>query len=111
MLARLTKMAAVSTSPTDEGRHGAQHRVWQTGRRSGMVMLMTSFRDDQDARFRCDYDPDARYPAGLLPAGQSEAAGTPTGSITPAYIQSMAVTLGDMAMLLPAVLHGGARGG
>ena len=104
MLARLTKMAAVSTSPTDEDATVRNIEFVQTGRRSGMVMLMTSFGMIKTRAFRCDYDLTPDILRVFYRLVNQKLRGLPLASITPAYIQSMAVTLGDMAMLLPAVL-------
>lgn len=104
MLARLTKMAAVSTSPTDEDATVRNIELVQTGRRSGMVMLMTSFGMVKMRPFRCDYDLTPEILRVFYRLINQKLRGLQLSSITPAFIQSMAAALGDTFMLLPDVL-------
>ena len=104
ILAELTRYAAVSTTPSD-GEATVRHLQFvQTGRRTAMVVLLTSSGMLKNKIFRCDYDlsPDIlRVFHKLL---NEKIAGIPVASITPAYIQTLAASLGDMAMLLPSAL-------
>ena len=94
VLAELTSYAAISTTPSDEEATVRHLQFVQTGRRTAMVVLLTSSGILKNKIFRCDYDlsPDIlRVFHKLL---NEKIAGIPVASITPAYIQTLAASLG-----------------
>ena len=104
MLAGMTNFAAVTTTPSDDNATVRHIQFVQTGKRTGMLVLMTSTGLVKNKMFRCDYDltPDIlRIFHGIL---NEKFRNLPLSAITPAFIQTMAASLGEMTMLMPSVL-------
>lgn len=104
VLADMTKYAAVTTTPSDEEATVRHLQFVQTGRRSAMVVLMTSSGIIKNRLFRCDYDLTPEVLRVFHRMLNEKLTGLPVASITPAFIQTMAVSMGELTMLMPSVL-------
>lgn len=104
ILADMTRYAAVSTTPSDEEATVRHLQFVQTGRRTAMVVMMTSSGILKNKLFRCDYDLTPEILRIFHKVLNEKFSGIPVASITPAFIQTLAASMGEMTMLLPAVL-------
>lgn len=104
VLASMTKFAAVSTAPTcDEAEIRAVQLV-QTSRRTAMVILMTSAGTMKTRVFHCDFDLTPEILRVFFRLLNEKLVGLPVKTVTPAYIQSMAASLGEMAIMMSSAL-------
>ncbi|MCI9274386.1 MAG: heat-inducible transcription repressor HrcA [Clostridiales bacterium] len=104
ILAEMTRYAAVSTTPSDEEATVRHLQLVQTGRRTAMVVMTTSSGMLKNKIFRCDYDLTPEILRIFHKMLNEKLGGIPVASITPAFIQTMAASLGEMTMLMPSVL-------
>ena len=104
VLASMTKFAAVSTTPSSEGADIRAVQLVQTSRRTAMVILMTSAGTMKSRVFHCDFDLSPEILRIFFRMLNEKLVGLPVASVTPAYIQSLAASLGDMAMMMSSAL-------
>ena len=105
LLAGVTRCASVVTTPS-----GAQARVQavqlvQTGRRTAMLILMSSAGTMKSRVFHCDYDLTSEMLRIFFRAFNQRVTGREVGEITPAFLQTMGVSLGEMYMLAAPALQ------
>ncbi len=102
--AGLTKAAVISTTPSSENSRIRCLKFVQTGRQTCMVVLITSSGLIKTKLFKCDYmvTPDIIRIYETIFNRNME--GLPIKGITPAFIQTMAVDMGELAMLVPSAL-------
>ncbi len=105
VLASMTKYAAVSTTPNGESGVIRAVQLVQTSRRTAMVILMTSAGMLKNRIFRCDFDLTPEILRVFFRLLNDKLAGVPVAEVTPAYLQSMAASLGEMAMMMSSVLE------
>ncbi len=100
----LLETVCVTTTPFSENARIRTLRFVQTGRQTCMVVLITSTGLIKTKLFKCDYviTPDIVNIYETIFNREME--GLPVKSVTPAYIQTQAVSLGEIAMLVPSVL-------
>lgn len=103
-LAGMTRFAAVSTTPGNSAAEVRAIQFVQTSRRTAMVILMTSAGTMKSRVFHCDFDLTPDILRVFFRVLNEKLAGLPVSSITPAYIQSLAVSLGEMSMLMSSAL-------
>lgn len=104
VLASMTKYAAVSTTPSGESGVIRAVQLVQTSRRTAMVILMTSAGTMKSRVFHCDFDLTPEILRVFFRLLNEKLAGVPVSSVTPAYMQTMAASLGDMAMMMSSAL-------
>lgn len=104
VLASLTKFAAVSTTPSGESAVIRAVQLVQTSRRTAMAILMTSAGMMKSRVFRCDFDLTPEILRVFFRMLNEKLIGIPVSSVTPAFIQSMAASMGDMAMMISSAL-------
>jgi len=104
VLASMTKFAAVSTTPSGESAVVRAVQLVQTSRRTAMVILMTSAGTMKSRVFHCDFDITPEILRVFFRMLNEKLIGVPVADITPAYIQSLAASMGDMAMMISSAL-------
>lgn len=104
LLASMTRYAAVSTTPSSESGFIRAVQLVQTSRRTAMIILMTSAGTMKSRVFRCDFDLTPEILRVFFRLLNEKLAGTPVASVTPAYMQTLAASLGDMAMMMSSAL-------
>jgi heat-inducible transcriptional repressor len=104
ILASITRFAALSTTPA--GSDGVIRGVQfvQTGRRTAMAILMTSAGTMKTRVFKCDFDLTPDMMRIFFRVLNERLAGRPLSSITPAFVQGLAASLGELAILLSSAL-------
>ena len=103
-LASITRFAAVSTSPSGRSAIIRAVQFVQTSRRTAMVLLMTSAGTMKNRVFHCDFDLNPEILRVFFRILNERLVNRPVADITPAFIQSLAVSLGEMAMLMSSAL-------
>lgn len=103
-LAGMTRFAAVSITPSSGEAEIRAIQFVQTSRRTAMVILMTSAGTMKSRVFHCDFDLTPDILRVFYRVLNERLVGLPVSTITPAYIQSLAVSLGDMSMLMSSPL-------
>lgn len=104
LLAGVTKMTAISTTPTAENASIRSIQLVQTGRRNAMVVLMASTGVIKNRIFRCDYDITPEILRIYYRVLNEKLTGLPLTTITPAFMQTLAASLGELSMLMFPVL-------
>lgn len=101
---QLLSTAAITTTPFSENARIRTLKFVQTGRQTCMVVLITSTGLIKTKLFKCDYviTPDIVNIYETIFNRDME--GLPVKSVTPAYIQTQAIGLGELALLVPSVL-------
>lgn len=103
-LAAMTRLAAVSTTPSGSGAVIRAVQFVQTSRRTAMVILMTSAGTMKNRVFHCDFDLTPEILRMFFRIINERLAGMRVNDVTPAFVQSMAAQMGDMAMLISSAL-------
>lgn len=104
VLASMTKYAAVSTTPSGESGVIRAVQLVQTSRRTAMVILLTSAGTMKSRVFHCDFDLTPEILRVFFRLLNDKLAGVPVTAVTPAYMQTLAASLGDMAMMMSSTL-------
>lgn len=104
VLASMTKYAAVSTTPSGEDGVIRAVQLVQTSRRTAMVILMTSAGTMKSRVFHCDFDLTQEILRVFFRMLNEKLAGVPVSTVTPAYMQTLAASLGEMAMMMSSAL-------
>lgn len=104
VLSRITGCAAVATSPPGEQAVIRHIKFVQTGNYTAMAVLITSLGSVKTKLFRCDYMITPSLLAMFDKAINEQLEGKPVSSVTPAFIQTTAVSFGEMSMIMPSVL-------
>lgn len=105
VLASLTKFAAISTAPRGTSATVKKIQLAQTGRRSAMAILIASCGIIKSQLFRCDYDLTPEILEIFYKVLNEKFCGVQVSAITQAFIQSVAASLGELALLMSCVLN------
>lgn len=103
-LASVTRFAAVSTTPSGRTAYIRAIQFVQTSRRTAMLLLMSSAGTMKNRIFHCDFDLNPEMLRVFFRILNEKLMNRPVADITPAFIQSLAVSLGEMAMLMSSAL-------
>lgn len=104
LLSRITGCAAVAASPSGESAVIKRVRFVQTGRHTAMLVLITSTGSVKTKLFRCDFIITPQILELFDKVMNERLTNFPVTGITPAFMQSTAVSLGEMSMIMPNVL-------
>lgn len=104
LLADITGFAAIATSPPGDKALIRHIRIVQTGRQTAMVVLITSTGTVKTRLFRCDYVLTRQIIEMFETELNKRLVNLPVTGITPAFMQSAAISMGELSMLLPNVL-------
>lgn len=104
VVSQITHTTVITTTPSSETSRIRRLKFVQTGRQTCMVVLIASSGLVKNRLFKCDYviTPEIIriYDVSL----NKKLSGLPISGFTPAFVQTLAVEFGDMAMLIPNVL-------
>lgn len=103
-LSRMTGCTSVAASPSGENAVIKRVRFVQTGRHTAMVVLITSTGSVKTKLFRCDFVLTDEIISLFERVMNERLADFPVTGVTPAFMQSTAVSLGEMSMIVPSVL-------
>lgn len=104
VVSELLHTASVVTTPFSENARVRTLKFVQTGRQTCMVVLITSTGLIKTRLFKTDYvvTPDIINIFETIFNRDME--GVPVKSVTPAYIQTLAIGMGEIALLVPGAL-------
>ena len=103
-LAALTRCTAVSTTPGGGDAAIRAVQFVQTSRRTAMVVLITSAGTMKTRVFHCEFDITPEILRVFFRTINEKLVGRPVSDITPAFIQGLAASLGEMAILMSSAL-------
>lgn len=103
-LAAMTRCAAVSTTPGGSAAVIRAVQFVQTSRRTAMVILITSAGTMKTRVFHCDFDITPEILRVFFRTLNEKLVGRTLADITPALIQGLAASLGEMAILMSSAL-------
>ena len=112
LLSHITGCAAVAAAPSGESAVIKRIKFVQTGNYTAMAVLITSTGSVKTKLFRCDFTVTPQLIEMFDKFVNEHMAGLPVTGVTPAFMQTMAVSLGEMSMIVPNVLlaiHDAAR--
>ena len=104
ILSRITGYAAVAASPPGENALIRHVRFVRTGNYTAMAVVITSLGSVKPKLFRCDYMITPSLLEMFDKAVNDRLEGMPVTSVTPAFIQTTALSFGEMSMIRPNVL-------
>lgn len=105
VLAAVTRYAAVVTTPSGASAKIKAVQFVQTSRRTAMLILLNSAGAMQSRVFHCDFDLTSELVRMFFRVFNEKLAGKDVSEVTPALLQSMAVSLGQMYVLVGAPLR------
>lgn len=104
VVSEITHTSVIATTPSSDTARIRRLKFIQTSRQTCMVVLITSSGLVKNRLFKCDYVITPEIISIFDSSLNRRLAGVPISSMTPAYVQTLAVELGDLAMLIPSVL-------
>ena len=104
VLSAVSRCAAVVTSPNGSGAKIKAVQFVQTSRRTAMLLMMSSAGTLKSRVFRCDFDLSGDMMRVLFRLFNERVAGVRVSEITPAFLQSAAISFGDIYALAAAPL-------
>ena len=104
ILSRITGCAAAATAPPGDSALIRHIKFVQTGTYTAMLVLITSLGSVKPRLFRCEYMITPSLLDMFDKALNERLAGKPITSVTPAFIQTTALSFGEMSMVMPGVM-------
>lgn len=104
ILSQITGYVAISTTPPADSTRISRIRIVQTGRHTSMMIMITSTGMIKNRLFRCDYNINSEVIEVFERALNEMLGGVLLSAITPAFIQTVAVSLGDLITFMPQLL-------
>lgn len=104
VLAQLTQFVALSANAPDRDATVKRIEIIPTGRRSALVVLMTNTGTVKNKMCRTDVELHDDLVAVLTRIINERMSNLPLNSITPAFVQSLAVSLGEFAFVMSGIL-------
>lgn len=98
-LAQVTTAAAAATTPSGAYAQVKAVQFVQTSRRTAMLILMSSAGTMKNRVFHCDYDLTTEILRMFFRVFNEKVTGKDVSDITPAFLQSMGVSLGQLSVL------------
>jgi heat-inducible transcriptional repressor len=104
ILSQLTGCVALSTTPPTENTTVERIKIVQISKHTTMMIMITSKGMVKNRLFRCDYNVTDDVLAVFERALNEMLCGVRLSAVTPAFVQTVAVTLGDVLILMPQAL-------
>ena len=104
LLAQVTRYAAAATTPASQKATIKSIQIMPTGRRTALIILITSAGILKNKLFRCDFDLTPELLRVISRLLAEHITGVPLASITPVFIQSLATSFLDLVLLISPVL-------
>lgn len=102
MIAKVSRCAAAVTTPGGTGARIKAIQLVQTSRRTAMMLVMSSAGTMKNQLFRCDYDLTNDILRVFFRVLNENVAGKGVTEITPAFLQSLGASLGEMYSMVGA---------
>ncbi len=104
LLSGVMRYAAVVTTPSGAAARVKAVQFVQTSRRTAMLLLMSSVGTMKTRMFRCDFDLTGEMLRMFFRVFNEKVVGKEVSEITPAFLQSMGVSLGNLYLLAGSAL-------
>lgn len=104
VLSQLTGYVAISTTPPTDDMTVERIRILQISKHTFMMIMMTSKGMVKNRLFRCDYNVTDDVLQIFERALNEMLSGVRISNITPAFVQTVAVAMGDVMILMPQAL-------
>ncbi len=104
LLAQITRYAAAATTPGSDQATIKSIQVMPTGRRTALIILVTSGGVLGNKLFRCDFDLTPELLRVISRLLSERVSGVPIASVSPAFVQTLAASLPDVALIVSPVL-------
>lgn len=104
ILSQLTGYVAVSTTPPTDDTTVERIKILQISKHTTMMVMITSKGMVKNRLFRCDYNVTDDVLQIYEKALNEMLSGIKLSSVTPAFVQTVAVALGDVMILMPQAL-------
>ena len=104
VLSRITGCAAAAASPTGEKAVIKRVKFMQTGGYTAMAVIITSTGSVKTRLFRCDFLITQQLVETFEKMMNEKLENMPVTAITPAFMQTTAISLGEMSMIVPNML-------
>lgn len=104
VLSQLTGYVAISTTPPTDDTTIQRVRILQVSKHTSMMVMITSKGMVKNRLFRCDYNVNDDVLQIFERALNEMLSGVKLSSITPAFVQTVAVAMGDVMILMPQAL-------
>ena len=105
LAAATSRCAAIATTPGGAGARVKAVQLVQTSRRTAMLLIMSSAGTMKSRVFRCDYDLTNDILRVFFRMFNEKVVGKNVSEITPAFLQSLGASLGEMYALVGAPLR------
>jgi len=105
LMATVSRCAGAATTPGGAGARVKAIQLVQTSRRTAMLLLMSSAGTMKNRVFRCDYDLTTDILRVFFRVFNEKVTGKKVLEITPAFLQSVGASLGEMYALVGAPLR------
>lgn len=105
LLSEVTQYAAVVTTPSGASAKVRAVQFVQTSRRTAMIILMSSAGTMKSQIFHCDFDLSGEIMRVLFRVFNEKLAGMPVADITPAFLQTLGVSMGQMYVLATSAMQ------
>ncbi len=105
LLSGSSRYAALATTPSGATAKVRAVQFVQTSRRTAMLLLMSSAGTMKTQVFRCDFDLTVEMTRVLFRVFNEKVTGRNVADITPAFLQTMGVSMGDMYVLAGSALR------
>ncbi len=105
LLAGATRCAAVVSTPSGDSAQVRAVQFVQTSRRTAMLILMSSTGTMKSRVFHCDFDLTNEILRVFFRVFNGKLAGRNVADITPAFLQGVGVSLGQMYVLMGAPMR------
>lgn len=103
-LSAVTRFAAITTTPSGSTAKVRAVQFVQTSRRTAMLILMSSAGTMKNRVFHCDFDLTSEIMRVFFRVFNEKVTGRNVADITPAFIQSMGASLGELSILAGSAL-------
>lgn len=104
LLAASTRCAAAVTTPSGATARVKAVQFVQTSRRTAMLLLMSSAGTMKTRVFHCDFDLTAEMMRVFFRIFNEKVTGRAVADITPAFLQTVAASLGEICVLVGSAL-------
>lgn len=105
LAASVSKCTAAATTPGGAGAKVRAIQLVQTSRRTAMLLMMSSTGTMKNRVFRCDYDLTTDILRVFFRVFNENVTGKRVSDVTPAFLQGLGASLGEMYSLIGAPLR------
>ena len=103
-IAGATRYASIVSEPGGKAARISAVQFVQISRRTAMLILLSSAGTMESRIFHCDFDLSSEIMRIFFRVFNEKVAGKPLSEVTPAFIQTLGVSLGELTLLMSSAL-------